>query len=458
MTSLLAQLAANPWLAIGAVLGCFLVLFTVLQLYVRAAGGSPEVTRKIFHLGSGVLTLAFPFLFRDTWPVLLLTGATALLVTAIKFVPALRRHFGAVAGRVERTTLGELYFPIAIAVLFWLTRGGDPLLFVIPVLMLTFGDATSALIGGRYGITRYEGASKSLEGSIAFLVVAFLCVHVPLLLWSTLGRAESLLISATLALLVMLLEGSAWRGLDNLFIPIGGFFLLRAYMPMTAAPLALRLAVTVALVILIVIARRRTTLEDDSLVAGAFLCYVAWAVMGWRWLPAPLAILVGYRWMSSTTRDNSRRMHGMPALLSVWAAAVAWISLANARGEPAMLFPYTIVFGAHLAMFGTSRLAAQFPGTPVPALFWRAVITSWAIVMVPWVITDIARSPILAGALAAAALCAIALGAFVFVVTQPGIRATPQTARRWLIQAGAAGIASAAAWTAMLLIAGRTAE
>ena len=456
MTARLAMLGANPWLAIGALLGGFLLLFAVLQIYVRAAGGSPETTRKIFHLGSGILTLTFPFLFRDMWPVFVLTGASALTVAGIKFLPGLRRRFGGVTTRVERTTLGELYFPIAIGLLFWLTRAAEPLLFVIPVLMLTFGDATSALVGARYGMTRYEGASKSLEGSVAFLVVAFLCAHIPLLLWSSLGRAESLLIAATLALLVMLLEGSAWRGLDNLFIPIGGYFLLRAFMAMDAASLAARLAIALALVCLIAVARRRTTLEDDSLVAGAFLCYVAWAVMGWRWLAAPLAILFAHRWLSSATRDNSRRMHGMPALLSVWAAALAWISLANARSEPAMLFPYTIVFGAHLAMFGTSRLAAQFPQARMPPLFARAVVTSWAVVIGPWLVMDAGvRAAAPAAALAATALGAIALGTILFVRTQPEIRAASHTPARWLAQAGAAGIASAAAWVVMLLIAAR---
>ena len=248
-------LAGNTWAAMAIALGAFLVLFGGLQVYARATGARPETTRKMFHTGSGVLTLAFPFLFREMWPVLLLTGASALLVAGVKFVPALRDRFGRVANRVERTTLGEVYFPISVGLLFWLTRGSNPLLFVIPVLMLTFADATCALVGSRYGMTRYLGASKSLEGSVAFVVVAFLCVHVPLLLWSDVGRAESLLIAATLALLVMLLEGSAWRGLDNLFIPIGGYFLLRAYLPLDAAALLPRLLVTVALVVFIVLAR-----------------------------------------------------------------------------------------------------------------------------------------------------------------------------------------------------------
>jgi phytol kinase len=440
----IATLAGNTWLAMAVALGSFLLLFMALQKYARVAPARPEMTRKMFHTGSGALTLAFPFLFREAWPVLLLTGASALLIAAVKFLPALRDRLGHVTNRVERPTLGELYFPLAVALLFWLTRGQDPLLFVIPVLMLTFADATCALVGGRYGMTRYVGASKSLEGSIAFVVVAFLCVHVPLLLWSNVGRAESLLIAATLALLVMLLEGSAWKGLDNLFIPIGGYFLLRAYMSMDATTLLSRLIVTVALIVLIVIARHRTTLEDDALVAGAFLCYVAWAVMGWQWLIGPLAIALGYRWLSPPTPDNSRRMHDVPAVLSVWAAALGWLALARGTGEPTMLYPYTIVFGAHLAMFGTSRLGFQFPAHPLRWLFWRAVITSWAIVMVPYVVVEGVDTWHLAAALGA--LAAIALGTGAFVGTQPEIRDAPQTTRRWLYQAAAASIASATAW------------
>jgi hypothetical protein len=210
--------------------------------------------------------------------------------------------------------------------------------------------------------------------------------------------------------------------------------------------------VTIGLVCLLIITRRRTTLEDDSLVAGAFLCYVAWAVMGWPWLIAPLTIALGYRWLSPSTRDNSKRMHGIPAVLSVWAPAVAWISSANLRSEPAMVIPYSVVFAAHLAMFGLSRLASQFPDRPLAVLFLRAVITSWALVMVPCIAALGTGRPVLLPALASAG--AIALGTLLFARTQPDIRATPRTTRRWLYQTGAAGMASAVAWVAMFVLPG----
>lgn len=250
----------NPLTATSAVFGAFLALFAGLQLYAQTGRVRPEITRKLLHTGSGVLTLTFPFLFQEVWPVLFLTGAAAVLMGVVKLVPWFRTRLGGVADRVNRPTLGEIYFPLSVALLFCLTRDEHPLLFVIPVLVLTFADATCALVGGRYGRTPYHGASKTLEGSVAFSVVAFFCVHVPLLIWSDIGRTESLLISATLALLIMLIEGSSRRGLDNLLIPIGGYLLLRAYLSLDAQALLVRLIVTLGLMLLIVVSRRRARL------------------------------------------------------------------------------------------------------------------------------------------------------------------------------------------------------
>lgn len=444
MSTLAQMLVANPWTAVVVVFGGFLALLVGLELCVRHWGVAPEMSRKMLHTGSGALTLSFPFLFREIWPVVVLTGVGALLMAGIKFLPALRAHFGGVANRVDRVTFGEVYFPLSVALLFWLTRPGDALLFVIPMLMLTLADATGALIGVRYGVTPYFGASKSLEGSIAFAAVAFLCVLVPLLLWSDVGRAECLLAAATLGLLVMLLEGSSGRGLDNVVIPIGGYFLLRVYMSLDASALLEHLLVTIALVVLMLMARRHTTLADDAVVASAFFGYVAWAVMGWAWLVAPVAIIVGYRWLSPPTRDNSQRIHDVSTVLSVCAPAVVWLAFAGAHGNDSLLLPYTVVFGAHLAMFGTSRLGEQFPDQPVMRLSCRAIVVSWAIVTVPYVLLTGVAPPNLGAALGM--MGALALGTATFVACEPNVRAAALSPRRWVCQAAAAGLASVVGW------------
>src|SRR5262249_6645737 len=160
---------------------------------------------------------------------------------------------------------------------------------------------------------------------------------------------------STLALLVMLLEGAAWRGLDNLFVPLGVFFVLRTWVELDANALLARFLVTVGLVTCVVVLRRRSTLEDDALLAGAFLCYVTWGLLGWRWLVPPAIAFAGYAWMSPRTAENSQRIHDVPAVLSVWAFAIAWLAFASATRDPRPLYPFTLVFAAHLAIFGASR-------------------------------------------------------------------------------------------------------
>jgi phytol kinase len=221
-------LSDHPWLAIVVEMAAFLLLFAALEVWSQKKTTSvrPETTRKLLHVGSGILTLAFPFLFVDVWPVALLSGGAALVLAAARFAPGLRARC-VVVGRVARASWGEFYFPLSVVILFWLSRGEHPLLFAIPVLVLTLADTAAAVVGTRFGTTWYCSAGKSVEGSLAFAIVAFVSVCAPLAAWSSVGPTEAALTAATLALLLALLEGIAQRGLDNLLIPLAGYGLLR---------------------------------------------------------------------------------------------------------------------------------------------------------------------------------------------------------------------------------------
>ena len=290
--AMLRSLAQHPWWGIAALIGAFLLLLVALKIWTELASPHPELPRKVLHAVSGLLTLAFPFVFAEAWPVLLLTSATAAFLASVKYLPCLRRHLGRIVAGVERHTFGEIYFPLAVALVFTMARGESTLLFIVPILVLTVADAASALIGMRYGFNRYVGVAKTFEGSAAFVVVAFFCIHVPLLIGSGVGRSESLLIAATLSLLLMLVESSAPRGLDNLLLPVGSYFILRAYLSLDSEALILRLLVTIGLIVLVMVSRRRAAVDDDKLFAGAFVCYLAGALVGWLWLVFPVAAFI----------------------------------------------------------------------------------------------------------------------------------------------------------------------
>jgi phytol kinase len=258
----------NPWLGITLVLAILAGVMTTLRWVNHRFAPHPEIVRKSLHLGMGLTTLTFPWLFDQSWPVLVLAGVTVPGLLLVRRSGRLKARLGGVIDGVQRTeSLGEIYFPLGVAGLYLLSSG-DPLRYTTSILLLTLADALAALIGIRYGQTFYPTSEgyKSIEGSLAFFTAAVISVLVSLHLFSDLALVEVVLIAVVLSLLVMMVEAIAWRGLDNLLVPIVGFLLLDAFLNMTQGQLIARLALTVGLITVAMLWRKPANLPDHALV------------------------------------------------------------------------------------------------------------------------------------------------------------------------------------------------
>lgn len=244
---MMSPLQLNAWLGIAAELLLLAILMGGLALYQRRRTLSAELSRKLFHVGGGLTTLSFPWIFPGAWPVLLLALITILALLALKYIRALQGNLGVVLYRVERTSLGELYFPLSVCLLFVFTAT-HALLFLIPVLILTLADPAAAVIGERYGRLRYTlvKGNKSVEGSATFLLVAFACVLVPLLVLAHTALGQAVLIATLVGLQATLVEAVAWEGLDNLFIPLFAGLLLAGLLQLDLSLLLLNLGLTLS--------------------------------------------------------------------------------------------------------------------------------------------------------------------------------------------------------------------
>lgn len=217
----------------------------------------PEWCRKLLHMGSGLLALSLPGRFQSAAPVMALCAASLLGLLALKRIPALRRGPGRIVSGVDRDSQGDLYFVAATGLLF-LFSGGDPVLFSVPMVILTFADSSAALVGQRYGRHRFQsaGGTKSLEGSAAFFLTAVAAACVGLRVLADTGPAEALLLSLLLGLHLALVEASAGAGFDNLLIPLTGCLLLRVFLGSPAALLMLHLLAALSAGALAVLIRR----------------------------------------------------------------------------------------------------------------------------------------------------------------------------------------------------------
>lgn len=220
---------ANPYLSVLLVLILTSGLMAAIRVLQKRYVPHPELCRKLMHIGSGIIALNIPWLFQNTQPVLLLCGISLAGLLTMKHSNYLKLNIGRVVGDVDRRSSGDIYFPLTIAVLFLLAKG-EPLFYCIPILILTLADAAAALIGIFYGKLHFEtpGGVKSVEGSLAFFLVAFLCAYLPMLYFTDFGSKEILLMAFLLAFLLMIVEAAfGWNGLDNLLIPVVGFLILK---------------------------------------------------------------------------------------------------------------------------------------------------------------------------------------------------------------------------------------
>jgi dolichol kinase len=232
----------NPFAGIGVVLAIIVTLFVVLRALQKRYGLDPEVVRKVTHVGSGLTALSFPWLFQSPWPVVTVCAIMALGLLVLRRND--RMDLRLVLGSVERHSHGEFYFALAVALLFIVSRG-DPLMYIVPVLILTAADTAAAIVGIRYGRTHYNTlpGRKTVEGSLAFLGMAFSLTYVTLLIATDISSIDGLLISVLVAFVSTVVEAIAIRGTDNLLVPGIAFLALKTSMEGNVTGLAVVLGI-----------------------------------------------------------------------------------------------------------------------------------------------------------------------------------------------------------------------
>ena len=373
----------NPAVAMALVFAAFALLIVPVALLQKRGWLSAELSRKVVHIGMGLVTAAFPCLFTEAWPVLLLTGGFVTLLVALRTVPILRARFGSALCGVERASWGDLYFPIAIGGLFVLTHH-EPVNFVIPVLILALADAAAALIGTRFGRHRYlaDEGEKSWEGSGAFLAVAFVCTLVPLLVTGT-PLPHAALTALCVGFLTMLLEATAWRGLDNLFVPFSTLVMLRLYRDVPDFLLLRHLGGLACLAAAHLVFRRRVLLREGTFLGALVLVYLCWTLGSARWSVGPILVLLSHPLVNlGRPAGTEVWLRSHLTLLAFALPSLAWLFADRLLGLSGFA-PFNIAFGAHLALTGVSlwRTPLRKPGW---LLVFPAAASGWLLLVLPW--------------------------------------------------------------------------
>jgi phytol kinase len=433
-----------PALAIVIVLLTLGVLIAGIRVVQRRFGWGAELSRKSVHICMGFVCLSFPWLFHQAWAVGLLAVGTVMALAAVRRVPAFKTRIGQVLGGVERESWGELFFPLAVAFVFWLARGST-LLFCVPVLILTLADATAALVGRRYGYARYETDDgwKTIEGSAAFFVVAFLCTVVPLWFTSQTGQVEGILIASLMGFILVLIEAIAWRGLDNLFIPIVSWVCLARMLQLPARDLVIQLVVLVAAILALGFWRKTTRLTQSAMIGSALIFFVTWVVGDWHWLIAPLVTSIGYTFLCRQPVENAHR-HTVHAIACIGGIGLCWLCVWQVAGNTHGIYAYGVAYAANLGMISLTHFSQPQLSRSVFTAILKSIPLCFWLMAVPYLVVWHAHP----GAIPMAAVSfLLVVGALaVFAAWQPLISQSPNDADRWTRQGVISAVASSLAF------------
>jgi len=345
----------HPLLGIALIL---VALTTALGL-ARALPLSPELKRKFVHIALGLSCLGFPWLFESIWPVLVLCAISVVALLGLRRAPSGIRS---VLHGVERTSWGELCFPLAATGLFLLQENPIPD-YVLPLLILTLADAVSALVGLRYGRAKYstDEGCKSLEGSLAFFLTAFLCTFLCLRLGTGTGLLDAVLIAIVIGLLVMLIEGFARMGFDNLWIPFTSYLLLHTYMDMATPALWERLWQLLGIMLFFWFLRYRSFARDSVLLASSVVLYLIWATGGWTLALPPITLALFYSYTCPRVRREQFARHVLDDLAAVCGVGLIWLLLAVNQGFTLYTLPFILSWVAQGGIIFASYMTWKNP-------------------------------------------------------------------------------------------------
>lgn len=226
----------QPLLLLALSVALLMGVIVAVRLLGQRFGWQAEVSRKSVHVAIGLYAMILPLLFREAWPVVLLLLIALALMVWLRLPHVRTGGLGATIHTVERRSAGDIWLALAIGFVF-LRSEGQYILYGLPIAIITLSDTAAALTGSSYGRRRFEIESgvKSWEGVIAFFMVSTIVAMTMLLLLTDTARLSVVLLALAIATFGATVEAVLWRGLDNLFVPIGIHFFLKGFL---AAPTA----------------------------------------------------------------------------------------------------------------------------------------------------------------------------------------------------------------------------
>lgn len=187
-----------------------------------------EFSRKFIHIMLGNWWLIAMYFFSNVW-FAMFVPITFVIINYISY----KKNLIKVMERDKQDGLGTVYYAISLLILTIVSFGiyKEPLLGLIPNLIMAYGDGLAAVFGKWIKSKKYKfnGSKKSYAGSFTMFVVSVIIIGGYLLFkhnevfWQT-GHWPLILVM--MAYCITMIEAVSNKGRDNISVPIGALIML----------------------------------------------------------------------------------------------------------------------------------------------------------------------------------------------------------------------------------------
>ena len=194
------------------------IVLVINELWWRNKASHAEHHRKFVHITVGTFVAFWPYYLSWT-EIRLLSLVLLVAIAASKTL----KIFASIHA-VDRATVGEICFALAVGGLTFVTR--SDWIYTASLLQMSLADGLAAIVGihfRRNNGYKVLGAQKSVAGTLSFFIISLSILIIARLVSGTVFELWLVLVTSLAATLS---ESIASYGLDNLLLPMVSAFML----------------------------------------------------------------------------------------------------------------------------------------------------------------------------------------------------------------------------------------
>ena len=187
-----------------------------------------ESSRKFIHIMLGNWWFIAMFFFTNVW-FAIFVPATFVIINYLSY----KKNIIKVMERDTQDGLGTVYYAVTLLILTIVSFGifKNPILGLVPNLIMAYGDGLAAIIGKTTKSKKYKlgDSKKSFAGSLTMFIISTLLIGAYLMymnseiFWKS---AHWPLVSIMIAFLITAIEAISSKGTDNITVPLSALILL----------------------------------------------------------------------------------------------------------------------------------------------------------------------------------------------------------------------------------------